>query len=144
MHVLIFVSLMCICLPNLFLSWHDQYLKIAIHAQLSSAWNVFKIKHWPKKQLNYTLALFKMSCHRIGLAQIWHISSNCHLLISTCTRFEVVHNRSIEFADHGQLCNYTTHLFTTACVTHVDQVIKQFVVLMGIINVERGDLFGYR
>ena len=39
---------------------------------------------------------------------------------STCTRFEVVHNRSIEFADGGQLCNYTTHLFTTACVTHAD------------------------
>ena len=54
------------------------------------------------------------------------------------------HNRSIELADHGQLCNYTTHLFTTACATHVDQVIKQVVVSMGIINVESGGLFGDR
>ena len=40
----------------------------------------------------------------------------------TCNRFEVVHSRSIELADRGQLCNYATHLFTTACVTHVEYV----------------------
>ena len=56
--------------------------------------------------------------------------------------FKLNHNRSIEFGDRGQLCNYTTHSFTTACVTHVDQVIKQLVVLMGIINVESGGLIG--
>ena len=46
---------------------------------------------------------------------------------------KLYHNRSIEFGDRGQLCNYTctTHSisFTTACVTHVDQVIKQLVYL---------------
>ena len=57
---------------------------------------------------------------------------------------KLYHNRSIEFGDRGQLCNYTytTHSFTTACVTHVDQVIKQSVVLMGIINIESGGLIG--
>ena len=57
---------------------------------------------------------------------------------------KLYHNRSIEFGDRGQLRNYTytTHSFTTACVTHVDQVIKQLVVLMGIINVESGGLIG--
>ena len=57
---------------------------------------------------------------------------------------KLYHNRSIEIGDRGQLCNYTytTHSFTTACVTQVDQVIKQMVVLMGIINVESGGLIG--
>ena len=57
---------------------------------------------------------------------------------------KLYHNRSKEFEDRGQLYNYTytTHSFTTACVTHVDQVIKQLVVLMGIINVESGGLIG--
>ena len=36
-----------------------------------TAASVFKIKKWPEKQFNYTLALFKMSSHRTGLAQIW-------------------------------------------------------------------------
>ena len=42
----------------------------------------------------------------------------------------------------GNVNIYTIHSFTTACVTHVDQVIKQLVVLMGIINVENGGLIG--
>ena len=32
-----------------------------------------------------------------------------HTVTYTCIRFEVVHNRSIEFADCSQLCNYATH-----------------------------------
>ena len=57
---------------------------------------------------------------------------------------KLYHNRSIEFGDRGQLCNYTytKHSFTTACATHVDQVIEQLVVLMGIINVDSGGLIG--
>ena len=37
---------------------------------------------------------------------------------------KLYHNRSIEFGDRGQLCNYTctTHSFTTACVTYLDQL----------------------
>ena len=46
---------------------------------------------------------------------------------------KLYHNRSIEFGDRGQLCNYTYTL-----QLHVDQVIKQ----MGIINVESGGLIG--
>ena len=59
---------------------------------------------------------------------------------------KLYHNRSIEFGDCGQLCNYTytTHSFTIARVTHEDQVVKQLVVLiiMGKINVESGGLIG--
>ena len=55
-------------------------------------------------------------------------------------------NRSIELADCGQLCNYTTGSFTTACVTHLDQVrlsIDQtFDGLNGIIKIENGGLNG--
>ena len=64
--------------------------------------------------------------------------------IAHVAALKLYHNRSIEFSDGGQLCNYTytPHSFTTACVTHVDQVIKQLVVLMGLINVENGGLIG--
>ena len=50
---------------------------------------------------------------------------------------KLYHNRSIEFGDRGQLhvCNYT-------CTTLHVSVIKQLVVLMGIINVESGGLIG--
>ena len=94
--------------------------------------SVFKIKKWPEKQLNYTLALV--------IGQRWlKYDTLAHV-----AALKLYHNRSIEFGDLGQLCNYTTHSFTTAYVTHVDQVIKQLVVLMGIINVESGGLIGER
>ena len=88
-----------------------------------------KSKNWPEKQFNYTLALFKT----IKYDTLAHVAA-----------LKLYHNRSKEFEDRGQLYNYTytTHSFTTACVTHVDQVIKQLVVLMGIINVESGGLIG--
>ena len=108
----------------------NSLIRTTVQCLKLNAASVFKIKNWPEKQLNYTLALFKTSSHRTGL------------ILKRCTRFEVVHNRSIEFADCGQLCNYTTHLFTTACVTHMDQVIKQLVVLIWINNVEKGGLIG--
>ena len=63
-------------------------------------------KKRPEKQLNYTLALFEMSSHRTGLILKRLLKYDTLL---TCTGFEVVHKRSIEFADRGQLCNYATH-----------------------------------
>ena len=66
MHVLIFAGLMCICLPNLFLSWHDQCLKIALNAQVCFQ----NKKIGPRNNLNYTLALFKTSSRRTEIAQI--------------------------------------------------------------------------
>ena len=96
-----------------------------------------KLKKWPEKQLNYTMALFKTSSHRTEIALKFDTLAHVAAL-------KLYHNRSIKFGDRGQLCNYryTTHSFTTACVTHMDQVIKQLVVLMGIINVESGGLMG--
>ena len=95
--------------------------------------SVFKIKkNWPEKQLNYTLALF-IGQRLLKYDTLAHVAA-----------LKLHHNGSKEFGDRGQLCNYTytTHSFTIARVTHVDQVIKQLVVLMGIINVESGGLIG--
>ena len=97
----------------------------------NSLLSVFKIKKkWPGKQLNYTLALFKRAVIRQRLLK--------YDTLAHVAALKLYHNRSIEFGDRGQFCNeaYTTLSLTTACVTHVDQVIKQLVVLMGIINVE--------
>ena len=84
------------------------------------------LKIWPENQSNYTLALFKTSSHRTGLILNRLLKYDTLPQTVTCNmkktgaRFEVVHNRSKEFADHGQLCNFTTHLFTTASVTHMN------------------------
>ena len=67
--------------------------------------SVFKTE----KQLNFTLALFKKtSSHRTGLL-LQRLLKMSHFLKLTCTRFAVLHNRSIESTDRSQLCNYTTH-----------------------------------
>ena len=58
MHILIFVGLMCICLPNLFLAGHDQCPKKALFAQLSSAYLFFKIKINFKKLAWETIKLY--------------------------------------------------------------------------------------
>ena len=67
-----------------------------------------------------------------------------YVTLAHVAALKLYHNRSIEFGDRGQLCNYTytPDSFTTACFIHMDQVIKQLVVLMGIINVESGGLIG--
>ena len=58
-----------------------------------------------------SLALFKTSSHRTGLIlkRLLKYDTLAQSVTCTYTRFEVVHNRSIEFADHSQLCNFTTH-----------------------------------
>ena len=138
MHVLIFVGLMCICLPNLysiFLSWHDQSHKS------------------PKKALNAKVCFQNQNIGpRNDLIILWPYLKPAVIgqrllkydTLAHVAALKLYHNRSKEFGDRGQLYNYTytTHSFTTACVTHVDQVIKQLVVLMGIINVESGGLIG--
>ena len=107
----------------------------------------FLKKNWPEKQLNYTLALFKTWIYIIHPCLKRAVIGQRLLKYDTLAHvaaLKLYHNRSIEFGDRGQLCNYTytTHSFTTACVTHVDQVIKQLVVFMGIINIESGGLIG--
>ena len=132
MHILIFVGLMCICLPNLFLSWHDQSPKIALNAKVCFQ----NKKIGPRNNLIILWPYLKRAV--IGQRLLKY-----HTLAHVAA-LRLYHNRSKEFGDRGQLYNYTytTHSFTTACVTHVDQVIKQLVVLMGIINVESGGLIG--
>ena len=89
------------------------------------------------------------------IAQVWAVTLKQAVIGQKLLKYDTLahvaalklhHNRSIEFGDRGQLCNYTytRHSFTTASVTHVNQVIKQLVVLMGIINVESSGLIGER
>ena len=59
------------------------------------------------------------------------------------TPFEVVHNRSIEFADRCQLLVLLQHANLQLHVSHTwiksgCLLIKQLMGLMGIINVENG------
>ena len=53
-------------------------------------------KNWSEKQLNYTLALFNTSSPRTEIDTLAHVAT-----------LKLYHNRSIEFGDRGQLCNYT-------------------------------------
>ena len=95
--------------------------------------SVFKIKKLARETIKLYFGLIENEQSLLKFDTLAHVAA-----------LKLYHNRSIEFGDRGQLCNYTytTHSFTTACVTHVDQVIKQLVVLMGIINVESGGLIG--
>ena len=109
-----------------------QCSKIALNAQACFQ----NKKNWPKKQLIILWPYLKRAV--IG-QRLLKYNTLAHV-----AALKLYHNRSIEIGDHGQLCNYTytAYSFTTACVTHVDQVIKQLVVLMGIINVESRGLIG--